>query len=176
VRRTDADAVRHVDRFRHDDRLPPLVSRPTWKDTVPTLGWLNPLKLRPVLSLLSSFRRKSNLHLMLLSQGDAIEAHILKPVHSQPSEKQLRFPTQHGFQHQWCHNPLKKTGSGYSDPALATMPLEYFESPARIFLRKVEAKGPNCFWKLDIRLTAIAYGCGNAIGQRPRALQAIKLP
>ena len=137
---------------------------------------VEPLKLRPVLSLLSSFRRKSNLHLMLLSQGDAIEAHILKPVHSQPSEKQLRFPTQHEFQHQWCHNPLKKTGSGYSDPALATMPLEYFESPARIFLRKVEAKGPNCFWRLDIRLTAIAYGCGNAIGQRPRALQAIKLP
>ena len=40
---------------------------------------VEPLKLRPVLSLLSSFRRKSNLHLMLLSQGDAIEAYILKP-------------------------------------------------------------------------------------------------
>jgi hypothetical protein len=40
---------------------------------------VEPLKLRPVLSLLRSFRRKSNLYLMLLSQGDAIEAYILKP-------------------------------------------------------------------------------------------------
>jgi hypothetical protein len=118
---------------------------------------VEPLKLRPVLSLLSSFRRKSNLHLMLLSQGDAIEAYVLKPL-LPTFRKVIAVPTQREFQHQWCHNQLKKTGSGYSDPALATMPLEYFESPARLFLRKVDAKGPNCFWKLDTRPTAIAYG------------------
>ena len=85
------------------------------------------------------------MHLTLPSQGEAIEAYILKPFTPKASEKRSRLPPQREFQDQWYHEPVKKTGSGYSDPVSATMPLEFLESPARLFLRKVEAKGSNCF-------------------------------
>jgi hypothetical protein len=63
-------------------------------------------------------------------------------VRSDPSATSTRCE----FQYQCTDDPLEKTGSGCSDPASATMPVESLESSALLILRKVEAKGPNCFW------------------------------
>ena len=55
-------------------------------------SWLVELsKLRPVLFLPRNLR-KSNVHLTLPSQGEAIEAYVLKPFTPKASEKRSRLP------------------------------------------------------------------------------------
>jgi len=85
--------------------------------------------------------------------GCSLKATQMRRVSSNRSirsfRKAIATSTQCEFQHQCSDDPLEKTGSDCSAPALAMMPVESLESPALLFLRKVEAKGPNCFCKLE---------------------------